>query len=113
MSVLADIYKRLFAPKSHTHAKNEITGYETIIGWPDYEQETLLESGTTITQNGFVWGFMERNGWMDIERNGKTVRVAYQGEANQSTTGLIPVMAGDIVTASLHLNEKIHFYPCL
>ena len=119
------------ANKVHEHSTDEITELEQklanksdlghthtttslgAIGFPDLSKERQVSSGYTVPENGWVWGFMARNGHINITRNGITYSVAWQGEANQSTSGFIPVLKGDVVTANLHSSTKIHFYPCI
>lgn len=93
----------------HTHTTTSLGA----IGFPDLSKEIQVSSGYTVPENGWVWGFMTRNGYINIQRNGVIYNVAQQGEANQSTSGFIPVLKGDVVTAKLHSSTKLHFYPCI
>lgn len=79
------------------------------IGWPDYSREIVSSTNEyTAPEDGFFWCFVERNGLVRV--NGRDV--FYQGEANQSSTGLIPVKAGDVIYCSNYHDSGIHFFPC-
>lgn len=110
--------KELFATKSHTHTKSQITDLSGSIGWPDYLNGRTLSKGSdgffTVPQNGWVWCWTDGDGRFYVRRNGsESICVAINGDATQASTTLIPVLAGDKVTASVIHDNTMHFFPCL
>ena len=90
-----------------------IQSHSNKIGFPDFSEAVVSVPPFIVPENGWVWGFMATNGHISITRNEITYKVAVQGEANQSTSGLIPVLKDDVVTAGLHHNGALTFYPCI
>lgn len=117
MSVLADIYKRLFAPKSHTHTKDEITGLGSIIGWPNYTKPTTITSGYVATKNGYiVWNtHTSPEAYIKFTIGGTTIQVARVGDSGSEEEytggGVIPITSGTTVT--FERIDTIQFVPCL
>lgn len=106
--------KELFATKSHTHTKSQITDLSGSIGWPDYAHTTTVSNPYTATKNGYIWCFVDNDETIYIKRNGVEVVVFQQGEANQSSPGPIPVMSGDTIRCTgIHGNAGFKFCPCV
>lgn len=111
MSVLANIYAKLFAPASHSHAKSDITDLSGIIGFPNYAGRTALSEGTAVTFDGWV-AVTVRVGTPDedtvfgagINVNGVTVCSVYSmchnGAIISSGQLFLPVKTGDYVTVT-------------
>lgn len=88
------------------------------IGWPDYLNGRTLSKDSdgffTVPENGWVWCWTDGDGRFYVRRNGsESILVAVNGNETQASTTLIPVLAGDRVTASKIHDNTMHFFPCL
>lgn len=120
MNIIANIYSKLFATKSHTHTKSEITDFPTtpaiVVGMPDYANGQS-HTGDSWTSPGNGWMYVCANGselWAEFKINNKLVGSIGTSHDNNSSI-FVPVSQGDsvsvVATGGTITETKMTFFP--